>query len=345
MVQLSAADVAELETALEQQYAALASPWRASGGRFLPVLQAPPRGARARAARRSGALLLHGLPADRHDLPTSPRSTRESAPTSAAPLAERAGHLLGHVRDMGYDADDPNVRIYQTNAGRTTTPTPSTSWACSACTGEAPAGSRASLARSRSTTSCARAAGSRRRSSSPSTSTDAARCRRAEAVVRDPRLQLARRAADHHLCPRLHRVGPALPRRPPPHRAAARGARPVRRASSRIPPSILHGLRARRHPARSQPSVLHDRTEYEDWPEPARKRHLLDSGFSARRPAAAGRFRGPLRRSGDRRPRGHRPARRTADRPARTCVADALTHRRLLHLQLLCLRNVCPVPR
>ncbi|MCP4227476.1 MAG: TauD/TfdA family dioxygenase, partial [Actinomycetia bacterium] len=30
-----------------------------------------------------------------------------------------AGHLLGHIRDLGMDADDPAVRIYQTNARQT----------------------------------------------------------------------------------------------------------------------------------------------------------------------------------------------------------------------------------
>jgi len=29
------------------------------------------------------------------------------------------GHLLGHVRDLGYSSDDPNIRIYQTHERQT----------------------------------------------------------------------------------------------------------------------------------------------------------------------------------------------------------------------------------
>ena len=43
------------------------------------------------------------------------------------------GHVLGHVRDLGADPDDPNSRIYQTSARQTFIPTVRTSWDSFAC--------------------------------------------------------------------------------------------------------------------------------------------------------------------------------------------------------------------
>jgi hypothetical protein len=64
-----------------------------------------------------GFLLLRGLPVDRW-------GTRQAAVAfyglgahiGSARSQNAQGHLLGHVRDLGLDARDPNVRIYQTNA-------------------------------------------------------------------------------------------------------------------------------------------------------------------------------------------------------------------------------------
>src|SRR5919112_611939 len=64
-----------------------------------------------------GFLLLRGLPVERWSL-------REAATaffgigTHLGPARSQngKGHVLGHVRDLGLDPADPNVRIYQTSA-------------------------------------------------------------------------------------------------------------------------------------------------------------------------------------------------------------------------------------
>ncbi|MEZ5833402.1 MAG: TauD/TfdA family dioxygenase [Dongiaceae bacterium] len=67
-----------------------------------------------------GFLLIRGLPVERW-------TVRESATAyfalgahlGSARSQNAKGHVLGHVQDLGYDALDPNVRIYQTNARQT----------------------------------------------------------------------------------------------------------------------------------------------------------------------------------------------------------------------------------
>jgi hypothetical protein len=67
-----------------------------------------------------GFLLMRGLPVEFWSL-------RESATAyfglgahlGSARSQNARGHLLGHVQDLGLDAADPNVRIYQTNARQT----------------------------------------------------------------------------------------------------------------------------------------------------------------------------------------------------------------------------------
>ncbi|HWT98576.1 MAG TPA: TauD/TfdA family dioxygenase [Terriglobales bacterium] len=67
-----------------------------------------------------GFLLLRGLPVDRWSL-------REAATAyfglgahlGCARSQNAKGHVLGHVQDLGLDATDPTVRIYQTNQRQT----------------------------------------------------------------------------------------------------------------------------------------------------------------------------------------------------------------------------------
>ena len=67
-----------------------------------------------------GFLLLRGLPVERW-------SIREAATAyfglgahlGSARSQNAKGHVLGHVQDLGLSAADPNVRIYQTNARQT----------------------------------------------------------------------------------------------------------------------------------------------------------------------------------------------------------------------------------
>jgi hypothetical protein len=70
--------------------------------------------------RGRGFVLLRGLPVDRY-------SMREAATAffgigthlGNARSQNARGHVLGHVKDMGLSSQDPNVRIYQTNERQT----------------------------------------------------------------------------------------------------------------------------------------------------------------------------------------------------------------------------------
>jgi hypothetical protein len=67
-----------------------------------------------------GFLLMRGLPVERWTI-------REAATAyfglgahlGSARSQNGKGHVLGHVQDLGLDVQDPNVRIYQTNARQT----------------------------------------------------------------------------------------------------------------------------------------------------------------------------------------------------------------------------------
>jgi hypothetical protein len=122
LMPLTTAEIAEIETAtraLASREADIAT----IAARDFPL---PTLGPRLEARVRDevlngrGFLLLRGLPVARS-------SMREAATTffglgahlGQARSQNGKGHVLGHVRDLGLDAQDPNVRIYQTNARQT----------------------------------------------------------------------------------------------------------------------------------------------------------------------------------------------------------------------------------
>lgn len=122
LMPLEAADVAEIEAATD---ALLAGETDIAGitARDFPL---PSLGPRLKARTRDevlngrGFLLIRGLPVERWSL-------RKSATAyfglgrhlGSARSQNGKGHVLGHVQDLGLDAGDPNVRIYQTNARQT----------------------------------------------------------------------------------------------------------------------------------------------------------------------------------------------------------------------------------
>jgi hypothetical protein len=122
LLTLSAADVGEIERATAPLVARNADIAAISAGDFpLPSL-GPKLKARVRdeVLNGRGFLLMRGLPVERCSL-------REAATAyfglgahlGSARSQNAKGHVLGHVRDLGLDAQDPNVRIYQTNARQT----------------------------------------------------------------------------------------------------------------------------------------------------------------------------------------------------------------------------------
>jgi len=67
-----------------------------------------------------GFLLLRGLPVERwSDRQAAVAFFGLGAHIGSARSQNAQGHLLGHVQDLGLDAGDPNVRIYQTSARQT----------------------------------------------------------------------------------------------------------------------------------------------------------------------------------------------------------------------------------
>ena len=67
-----------------------------------------------------GFALLRGLPVERWTRPQAAISFLIiGAHLGNLRMQNAQGHLLGHVRDLGYSSDDPNTRIYQTRERQT----------------------------------------------------------------------------------------------------------------------------------------------------------------------------------------------------------------------------------
>ena len=122
---LSAAEIDEL--------AAVAQPWLArfdrdaralnelTPGDFpLPTLAPRIAGVTRELLHGRGFVLLRGLPVDRWGARLSAVAFYGLGVHIGTPRTQNAqGHLLGHVRDLGLRSDDPNVRIYQTHERQT----------------------------------------------------------------------------------------------------------------------------------------------------------------------------------------------------------------------------------
>jgi hypothetical protein len=119
---LSTADIAEIESATDALIASDTDIATITAGEFpLPNL-----GPRLKARTRDevlngrGFLLIRGLPVERWSLRQSATAYFGLGSHLGAARSQNAkGHVLGHVQDLGLDAADPNVRIYQTNARQT----------------------------------------------------------------------------------------------------------------------------------------------------------------------------------------------------------------------------------
>jgi hypothetical protein len=63
-----------------------------------------------------GFVLVRGLPLDRYTLAEAATIFAGLGTHLGSALSQNAqGHVLGHVKDLGYEADDPRTRLYQTN--------------------------------------------------------------------------------------------------------------------------------------------------------------------------------------------------------------------------------------
>ena len=122
LMKLSPADVAEIEAATKTLAAREADIAAIRAADFpLPTL-GPRLKSRVKdeVLNGRGFLMLRGLPVERW-------SIRESATAfyglgshlGSARSQNGKGHVLGHVKDLGLDVHDPNVRIYQTSERQT----------------------------------------------------------------------------------------------------------------------------------------------------------------------------------------------------------------------------------
>lgn len=116
MYRLSDADIAEIDAALASV--------RSRGLDLMDIDRAaftlPRLGAKLDAIRREllagrGFVAIRGLPMDRYSTEDAATAYWGIGRQLGDPVSQNAGgHLLGHVRDLGYDVHDPNVRVYQT---------------------------------------------------------------------------------------------------------------------------------------------------------------------------------------------------------------------------------------
>ena len=122
LMKLDAAEVAEVERATLALAAHEADIAAIKAADFpLPTL-----GPRLRARVRDevlegrGFLMVRGLPVDRWSIRQSATAFYGlGAHLGSARSQNGKGHVLGHVKDLGLDVHDPNVRIYQTSERQT----------------------------------------------------------------------------------------------------------------------------------------------------------------------------------------------------------------------------------
>jgi len=122
LMPLDAADVAEVEAATKALVARSAD-IAAIAARDFPLPSLGPK-LRARVddevLNGRGFLLLRGLPVERWSMAEAATAFFGlGAHLGSARSQNGKGHVLGHVQDLGLDVKDPNVRIYQTHERQT----------------------------------------------------------------------------------------------------------------------------------------------------------------------------------------------------------------------------------
>ncbi|SKA03317.1 Taurine catabolism dioxygenase TauD, TfdA family [Enhydrobacter aerosaccus] len=122
LMPLSPADVAEVEAAVEPLVAREADIASISKAEFpLPTLGPKlSRRIRDEVLNGRGFLLMRGLPVQRWTMRQSATAFYGLGTHLGSARSQNGkGHVLGHVRDLGLDVKDPNVRIYQTHERQT----------------------------------------------------------------------------------------------------------------------------------------------------------------------------------------------------------------------------------
>jgi hypothetical protein len=121
LVQLSAADIAELEAAARHYLSLGRDVGEITAAAFpLPRFGASLQRLKQKLLHGNGIELLRGLPVAGYSQATAAAIfCGIGAHLGSARSQNAAGHILGHVRDVGADVKDPNTRIYQTSERQT----------------------------------------------------------------------------------------------------------------------------------------------------------------------------------------------------------------------------------
>jgi hypothetical protein len=121
IVPLEAADLAEIEAAMAPLVARQADIAKITRRDFpLPRLGAKLAGVLHELLHGRGFVVLRGLPVERYDMRQAATAFFGIGTYLGSARSQNAkGHVLGHVKDLGLDVKDPNVRIYQTHERQT----------------------------------------------------------------------------------------------------------------------------------------------------------------------------------------------------------------------------------
>ncbi len=121
LVQLSAGDIADLEAAARQYLSLGRDVGQISASDFpLRTFGDPLKRLRHKLLHGNAVEVLRGLPMERYTLEFAATIfCGIGAHLGSARSQNASGHILGHVRDTGASSRDPNARIYQTSERQT----------------------------------------------------------------------------------------------------------------------------------------------------------------------------------------------------------------------------------
>jgi hypothetical protein len=225
-----------------------------------------------------GFVLLRGLPMERYALEDAATIYWGIGAWFGRPRSQNArGHLLGHVRDVGYDLNDPNVRTYQTTK-RQYYHTDSVDLVALLCVRKARSGGLSSLVSSVTAYNEMRA----RRPDLLPVMFDPFHVDRRGEIPPGMKPWFALPIFNWHegalTTIYVRRYIESAQRFPEVPRLTAQQLEALDVFDAILEDPRVH-LQMAFEPGDIQlvhnHQILHDRTEFEDWPDPSRKRHLL----------------------------------------------------------------------
>lgn len=275
----TASELSELHRALARVHArALTLPEIGREDFPLPTLGPRLTALRHELLHGRGFALLRGLPMERYALEDAAAIYWGIGAWFGRPRSQNArGHLLGHVRDVGYDLNDPNVRTYQTTK-RQYYHTDSVDLVTLLCVRKAKSGGLSSLV---SSVTAHNQMFARHPELLPTLFEPFHVDRRGEVppgMAPWFSLPIFNWHAGLLTTIYVRRYIESAQRFPEVPRLTARQVDALDALDEVLEDPRVH-LQMAFEPGDIQlvhnHQILHDRTEFEDWPEPARKRHLL----------------------------------------------------------------------